>query len=60
MIVYLEVSNKCNNNCIGCDKLNAKTSKKEDFFKCLKEAKELGYSEVLLSGGEFTIYPYFF
>jgi MoaA/NifB/PqqE/SkfB family radical SAM enzyme len=56
---YLEIDNKCNNNCIGCCKTKVSDYSLDYFLNKMIQAKKLGYNNILLSGGEFTLFPNF-
>ncbi|MFA5763985.1 MAG: radical SAM protein [archaeon] len=62
LLFVIRPSYRCNSRCIMCDFWKRKTPGME--FNIIKnaiiEAKDLGSKEIRLTGGEPTIYPYFF
>lgn len=58
---YLQITRKCNNNCVFCS--NPKIDKDlslDEILEILKNYKEQDITEVFLTGGEPTIHPLFF
>jgi len=58
-IAYIQVTRKCNQRCIICS--SPPTDRFLSFQKAKKQINELiskGYKEIVLTGGEPTLYPY--
>jgi radical SAM protein with 4Fe4S-binding SPASM domain len=58
------ITDRCNFNCLHCFHAADNTTQKNEFtreeaFRLLAEAEACGVSQVELTGGEPTIYPYF-
>lgn len=65
-VLYLNVTNRCNLNCVYCynrkDRISFKDSYEmsiTEYSKILKESAELGVKRVVLTGGEPTLYSGF-
>jgi radical SAM protein with 4Fe4S-binding SPASM domain len=58
------ITDKCNYNCLHCFHAADNTMQKNEFsreeaFRLLEEAEACGISQIELTGGEPTMYPYF-
>lgn len=58
------ITDRCNYNCLHCFHAADNTTQKNEFsreeaFRLLEEAEACGISQIELTGGEPTLYPYF-
>lgn len=59
--ITIEIIQKCPNNCIYCSSMSNKNSrnilKLKDIINVMRDAKELGFTHVNISGGEPFLHP---